>query len=54
MKKSISKIKKYQDLPDLTKEYVSYLEKFICCKISSISTSPNREDTILIEDPFKV
>ena len=37
-KKSISKIKKYQDLPDLTKEYVSYLEKFICCKISSIST----------------
>ena len=53
-KKSISKIKKYQDLPDLTKEYVSYLEKFICCKISSISTSPNREDTILIEDPFKV
>ena len=53
-KKSISKIKKYQDLPDLTKEYISYLEKFICCKISSISTSPNREDTILIEDPFKV
>ena len=53
-KKSISKIKNYQDLPDLTKKYVSYLEKFICCKISSISTSPNREDTILIEDPFKV
>ena len=53
-KKSISKIKNYQDLTDLTKEYVSYLEKFICCKISSISTSPNREDTILIEDPFKV
>ena len=53
-KKSISKIKKYQDLPDLTKEYISYLEKFICCKISSISTSPDREDTILIEDPFKV
>ena len=51
-KKNISKIKNYNDLPDLTKEYISFLEKFICCKISSISTSPDREDTILIEDPF--
>ena len=30
------------------------LEDFIGAKISSISTSPEREDTILIEDPFKV
>ena len=52
-KKNISKIKNYKDLPDLTKKYVSYIEKFICCKISSISTSPDRKDTILIEDPFK-
>ena len=29
------------------------LEKFIETKISSISTSPEREDTILILDPFK-
>ena len=29
------------------------LEKFIETKISSISTSPERNDTILIEDPFK-
>jgi len=30
------------------------LEDFIGAKISSISTSPERDDTILIEDPFKV
>ena len=28
------------------------LEKFIETKISSISTSPERDDTILVEDPF--
>ena len=29
------------------------LEKFIETKVASISTSPERNDTILIEDPFK-
>ena len=29
------------------------LEKIIETKISSISTSPERNDTILVEDPFK-
>ena len=28
-------------------------EDFVGAKISSISTSPERDDTILIEDPFK-
>ena len=28
------------------------LKNFIGAKISSISTSPEREDTILIENPF--
>ena len=28
------------------------LEDFIGAKISSISTSPERDDTILVEDPF--
>ena len=31
---------------------IKELEKFIEAKISSISTSPEREDTILIENPF--
>ena len=33
-------------------EYIFEIEDFIGAKISSISTSPKREDTILIENPF--
>ena len=46
-------IKNFDELPSLAKTYVKELEKFIETKISSISTSPERNDTILIEDPFK-
>ncbi len=46
-------IKKFDELPENAKIYVKELEKFIETKISSISTSPEREDTILIIDPFK-
>ena len=46
-------IKNFEELPSLAKTYVKELEKFIETKISSISTSPERNDTILIEDPFK-
>ena len=46
-------IKSFEELPSLAKTYIKELEKFIETKISSISTSPERNDTILIEDPFK-
>ena len=52
-KSSTKGINKFEDLPDNAKNYISYLEKFVETKISSISTSPERNDTILIEDPFK-
>ena len=45
-------IKEFDKLPENAKIYVRELEKFIEAKISSISTSPEREDTILIESPF--
>ena len=47
-------IKKFEDLPDNAKKYILELEKFIETKVSSISTSPERNDTILIVDPFKI
>ena len=47
-------IRNIQDLPEKAKNYIYALEDFIGAKISSISTSPERDDTILIEDPFKV
>ena len=46
-------IKKFDDLPTNAKNYIKELEKFIEAKVSSISTSPERNDTILIVDPFK-
>ncbi|MBD1138322.1 adenylosuccinate synthase [Pelagibacterales bacterium SAG-MED41] len=45
-------IRNIKDLPENAKKYIHSLEDFIGAKISSISTSPEREDTILIEDPF--
>ena len=46
-------IRNFKDLPDNAKKYIRALEDFIEARISSISTSPEREDTILVEDPFK-
>ena len=45
-------IRNFKDLPDNAKRYIHALEDFVEAKISSISTSPEREDTILVEDPF--
>ncbi len=45
-------IKKFDDLPNNAKIYVKAIEEFIETKISSISTSPERKDTILLVDPF--
>ena len=46
-------IKKFDHLPTNAKKYVKAIETFIEAKISSISTSPEREDTVLLIDPFK-
>ena len=53
-KTSTNGIKKFDDLPKNAKQYINELEKFIETKVSSISTSPERNDTILIEDPFNI
>jgi adenylosuccinate synthase len=45
-------IRNIKDLPDNAKKYIHALEDFIGAGISSISTSPERDDTILVEDPF--
>ena len=51
-KSKTSGIKKFEDLPENAKIYIKFLEKFVQTKISSISTSPERKDTILVENPF--
>ncbi len=51
-KSSTSGIKDFENLPNNAKIYIKELENFIEAKISSISTSPERKDTILLIDPF--
>ena len=53
-KTSTNGIKNIKDLPDNAKKYIFAIEDFIGAKISSISTSPEREDTILVENPFEI
>ena len=43
----ISGINKFEDLPKQTQNYIQFIEKFINTKISLISTSPDRNDTII-------
>ena len=51
-KSSTKGIKNIESLPSNAKKYIFAVEDFIGAKISSISTSPERKDTILIENPF--
>ena len=51
--KSTSGIKQWNKLPQNAQQYLSFIKKFCNVKISSISTSPKREDTILLENPYK-
>tara|TARA_B100001250_G_scaffold407705_1_gene428896 strand:+ start:724 stop:2016 length:1293 start_codon:yes stop_codon:yes gene_type:complete len=53
-KSSTAGIKKFDELPKNAKTYINELQNFIETKISCISTSPERNDTILVEDPFKL
>ena len=53
-KSSTSGIKIIDDLPENAKKYIFAIEDFIGAKISSISTSPERDDTILVENPFEI
>ena len=50
--KSTRGIKKWKDLPKNTRKYINFIEDYCGVKVSSISTSPKREDTILIHNPF--
>ena len=52
-KMSTKGIKSVKELPNNAKNYINAVENFIGAKISSISTSPERNDTILIVNPFE-
>ena len=53
-KTSTNGIKKIDALPENAKKYIYAIEDFIGAKLSSISTSPERKDTILVKNPFDI
>ncbi|NJM50633.1 MAG: adenylosuccinate synthase [Sphingomonadales bacterium] len=42
----------WADLPAQAIKYVKRIEELIECPVACVSTSPEREDTILVKDPF--
>ena len=45
--------RKWGDLPAQAVKYVRHIEELIECPVTLLSTSPEREDTILMRDPFE-
>ena len=43
----------WAQLPAQAIKYVKYLEELIECPVALLSTSPERDDTILMKDPFE-
>ncbi|MDE1173791.1 MAG: adenylosuccinate synthase [Parvibaculaceae bacterium] len=43
----------WADLPAQAIKYVRYIEELIECPVTLLSTSPERDDTILMKDPFE-
>ena len=43
----------WNDLPAQAVKYIRHVEELIECPITLVSTSPEREDTILVKDPFE-
>jgi len=51
--KNTSGISKWKNLPKNAQNYIKFIKDYCGVNISSVSTSPKREDTILLENPFK-
>ncbi|MBP2281388.1 adenylosuccinate synthase [Psychrobacter sp. PL15] len=47
-------ITNYDDLPENAKKYIKRIEALIDCPIDIISTGPERDETIVLRDPYDV
>jgi adenylosuccinate synthase len=43
----------WADLPAAAIKYIRRIEELIDCPVALVSTSPERDDTILVRDPFR-
>ncbi|HYI48967.1 MAG TPA: adenylosuccinate synthetase [Allosphingosinicella sp.] len=42
----------WRQLPARAVKYIRRIEELIACPVALVSTSPERDDTILVRDPF--
>ena len=50
--KTLKVRKTWSDLPALAIKYVRRIEELLETQVAILSTSPKREDTILVKNPF--
>lgn len=50
----INEITSYEDLPAEAKDYVKRIEDFTGVEAMIVSVGPDREETLLLKDPFKI
>ena len=46
-------VRKWMDLPPNAITYIRRIEELVGCEVALVSTSPERDDTILVKDPFE-
>ena len=52
-KEPTANARSWADLPAQAIKYVRRVEELVGCPIALLSTSPEREDTILVQNPFE-
>jgi adenylosuccinate synthase len=52
-KETTAGARRWSDLPAQAVKYVRQIEELVGCPVTLLSTSPERDDTILVRDPFQ-
>ncbi|MDO4427178.1 MAG: adenylosuccinate synthase [Moraxella sp.] len=47
-------VKNFDDLPENAKKYIKRIEELVGCPVDIISTGPDRDETIVLRDPYEV
>jgi adenylosuccinate synthase len=53
-KEPTARARSWAELPAQAIKYVRRIEELVGCPVAMLSTSPEREDTILVQNPFEV
>ena len=50
----IRKVRRYQDLPAATQNYLKRVEELVGVPIQIVSVAPDREETMVMQNPFRL